>query len=64
MMGRLAEITTITPEDLTTLADARAARVKEALTAEGKIPAERITMAKTAGDVAAAKGPRVTLSLR
>jgi hypothetical protein len=65
MTGRLAEATPVDANDLRALAQARAQRVRDYFTNEGKIAAERIFLAKDTADAASqAKGPRVFLSLQ
>jgi hypothetical protein len=64
MTGRLIETMEVTDNDLRTLADARAQRVRDYFINEGKIAADRLFLAQ--GNTAAKgnKGPRVFLSLR
>jgi hypothetical protein len=65
MSGRLAEATPVDVNDLRALAQARAQRVRDYFTNEGKIAAERIFLAKDTADAASqSKGPRVFLSLQ
>ena len=67
MTARLADTMEVTPNDLLALAAARAQQVRDDLVSAGKIPAERLFLAKsTAGaDIAkAGKGPRVFFQLR
>ena len=65
MTGRLAEATAVDANDLRALAQARAQRVRDYFTNEGKIAADRIFLAKDTADSASqAKGPRVFLSLQ
>lgn len=65
MTGRLAEATPVDANDLRALAQARAQRVRDYFSNEGKISAERIFLAKDTADAASrSKGPRVFLSLQ
>jgi len=65
MTGRLAEATPVDANDLRALAQARAQRVRDYFTNEGKIAADRIFLAKDTADAASQpKGPRVFLSLQ
>ncbi|MBL9208944.1 MAG: DUF748 domain-containing protein [Opitutaceae bacterium] len=65
MTGRLAEATPVDANDLRALAQARAQRVRDYFTNEGKIAADRIFLAKDTADAASqSKGPRVFLSLQ
>lgn len=69
MTGRLAEAMTVDDNDLRALAQARAQQVRDYFTTVGKIPADRLYLAKPTTAVAAdaaktGKGPRVFLELQ
>ncbi|WP_414662320.1 DUF748 domain-containing protein [Horticoccus sp. 23ND18S-11] len=65
MTGRLAETVTIDDNDLRSLAQARAQRVRDYFTTVGKIDPERLFLAKDQTDAAKqGKGPRVFLGLQ
>lgn len=63
MEQRLIDTIDVGAKDLTQLAEARAQRVKELLTKEGRVASDRVQIAKGKDDASAAKGPRVTLHL-
>ncbi|ACB73563.1 DUF748 domain-containing protein [Opitutus terrae] len=63
MEQRLIDTLDVGAKDLTQLAEARAERVKELLTKEGRVAPDRVQIAKIKDDASVAKGPRVTLHL-
>jgi hypothetical protein len=64
MTGRLAETVEVTDNDLRTLADMRAQRVREHFLKEGGIAADRLFLASGNAAAKENKGPRVFLSLQ
>ncbi|HEY5228536.1 MAG TPA: DUF748 domain-containing protein, partial [Opitutaceae bacterium] len=64
MTGRLAEAIPVTPDDLASLAAARAQSVRDYLATTGKISVERLFLSKAAASGKPDKGPRVLLSLQ
>jgi hypothetical protein len=68
MLGRLAEATEVTENDLRALSTARAQRVRDYLVTTGRIAPERLFLAQGGESVTAPdkgnKGPRVFLSLQ
>lgn len=64
MLGRLVEITEISPNDLAALAAARAQSVRDHIVQKGHIAADRLFLAKSVDPAHATKGPRVFLSLQ
>jgi hypothetical protein len=60
MRAKLLSTLTVGDDQLRRLASARAQAVKDYLTAQGKVPADRVS----AGKDTAATGPRVNLQLR
>lgn len=64
MMGRLAEATEVTENDLRALATARAQRVRDQLSGAGGIAADRLFLVQPSETKKENKGPRVFLSLQ
>ncbi len=64
MTGRLATTVAVTPDDLRALAAARAQRVRDYLTNEGKIAADRLFLTQPKEAQKENKGPRVFLTLQ
>jgi hypothetical protein len=64
MAGRLAESMEVTDNDLRSLAEARAERVRDYFRNAGNIAAERLFLAQGGAAAKENRGPRVFLSLQ
>ncbi len=64
MEGRLAEAIEVSADDLAALASARAQRVRDRLSGEGHIGADRLFLVRAQDPAAANPGPRVRLSFQ